>query len=126
MNENLVLVLAGLAGCLFGTLFFYGLWWTVRKGIACKQPALWLLGSLLLRTGIVLTGFYLISDGRWERLLACLLGFVIARFIVILLAHCRICSLASAKLSGQLRSSGQRDEYPVSPAEEANHAPFSR
>ncbi len=39
-------------------------------------------GSLLLRMSIVLAGFYVVSNGHWERLLMCLLGCVIARFIV--------------------------------------------
>ena len=82
MNEWLTLALALVAGLLLGAMFFGGLWWTVRKGVLSKQPALWFLGSLLLRTGIILAGFYSVSGGHWERLLACLLGFVMARFIV--------------------------------------------
>ncbi len=82
MNETLTLVLALAAGLLLGAFFFGGLWWTVRKGMSEKRPALWFFGSLLLRTGIVVAGFYLVGDGHWQRLLACLLGFVIARFIV--------------------------------------------
>ena len=116
MNENLLLTLAGLAGFLLGMFFFFGLWWTVRKGISSKRPALWFLGSLLLRTGIVLVGFYLISGGRWKRMLACLFGFVIARFIVIFRVRPRFCPQASTK------QSGQQAEHPVHPAEEANHA----
>ena len=41
-----------LAGALLGAFFFGGLWWTVQKGVASERPALWFLGSLLLRTGI--------------------------------------------------------------------------
>ena len=123
MNENLILVLAGLAGGLLGTIFFWSLWWTVRKGISCKQPILWFLGSLLLRTGIVLTSFHLISAGRWERLLACLIGFIIARFVVILLARPRLRPPAAMGQSGQVCSPGLQAEYPVRPAEEASHAP---
>jgi len=85
MNEITTLkwVLAVVAGLLLGTMFFVGLWWTVRKAIFSQRPALWLLGSQLLRTSLTLTGFYVVSGGHWQRLLACLLGFVIARFIVI-------------------------------------------
>ena len=82
MNETLTLVLALVAGVLLGAMFFGGLWWTVRKGVSSEQPALWFLGSLLLRTSIALAGFYFVARGHWERLLVCLLGFVIARFIV--------------------------------------------
>jgi len=82
INEIPALALALAAGMLLGALFFGGLWWTVRKGLSSKRPALWFMGSLLLRTGIVLAGFYFVSAAHWERLLACLLGFVIARLIV--------------------------------------------
>ena len=86
MNETLTLALALVAGLLLGAIFFGGLWWTVRKGVSSKQPTLWFFGSLLLRMSIALTGFYFVSGGHWERLLVCLLGFVIARFIVTRLA----------------------------------------
>jgi F1F0 ATPase subunit 2 len=43
---------------------------------------LWFLGSLLLRTSIVMAGFFMVGDGHWDRMLACLLGFVSARYIV--------------------------------------------
>jgi F1F0 ATPase subunit 2 len=82
MNETMILVLALLTGVLLGAIFFGGLWWTVRKGVSSKQPVLWFLGSLLLRMGLVLAGFYFVSGGHWERLLVCLLGFIMARFIV--------------------------------------------
>ncbi|MGD0614107.1 MAG: ATP synthase subunit I [Verrucomicrobiota bacterium] len=82
MNELLTLALALMAGLLLGAIFFGGLWWTVRKGISSKQPAFWFLGSLLLRMSIALAGFYFVSGRHWERLLLCLLGFVMARLIV--------------------------------------------
>jgi F1F0 ATPase subunit 2 len=82
MTESVRLMDALIEGVLLGTLFFGGLWWTVRQGVSVKRPALWFLGSLLLRTGIVLAGFYIVAGGHWERLLLCLLGFVIAHLIV--------------------------------------------
>lgn len=83
MGEGVVLVLAAGAGISLGALFFGGLWWTVRRAVSSKRPAVWFLMSLLLRTGIVLAGFYLIGDGHWNRLLASLAGFVIARVILL-------------------------------------------
>ena len=103
MNETLILVLALATGVLLGTIFFGGLWWTVQKGVSSKRPALWFFGSLLLRTSIVLVGFYFIARGHWERLLVCLLGFVMARLIVM-----RITRAA---------------EKPTYFAQEASHAP---
>jgi F1F0 ATPase subunit 2 len=82
MIEALGLALALAAGVLLGAIFFGGLWWTIQKGVSSKQPALLFLGSLLLRTGIVLAGFYLVAAGHWEKLLACLIGFVAARAAV--------------------------------------------
>ena len=83
MSDILALALALLAGALLGAFFFGGLWWTVQKGVTSERPALWFLGSLLLRTSLVLAGFYLASQGHWSRLVACLLGFLIARVIVV-------------------------------------------
>lgn len=82
MNDILDLVPALATGILLGAIFFAGLWWTVRKGLSSAQPALWFVGSLLLRTSITLAGLYVVSDGQWERLLVCLLGFTIPRPIM--------------------------------------------
>lgn len=87
MNEILNLVAALAAGLLLGAFFFGGLWWTVQKGLSSRRPALWFLGSLLLRTVIAVAGFYFTSSGRWERLLICLLGFFIMRRIIIRLTR---------------------------------------
>ena len=70
------------AGLVRGAIFFGGLWWTVRRGLAAAQPALWFLGGLLLRMGIVMGGFYLIGATDWKRWLMCLCGFVVARLAV--------------------------------------------
>jgi F1F0 ATPase subunit 2 len=83
MNEAWILILAGLAGAALGALFFGGLWWTVRKSVSSPRPAVWFFGSFLLRTSLTLAGFYGVAGGQWERLLACLLGFILARLIVI-------------------------------------------
>jgi len=103
MNETLILVLALATGILLGAIFFGGLWWTVQKGVSSKRPALWFFGSLLLRTSIALVGFYFIARGHWERLLVCLLGFVMARLIVMWLTRAA--------------------EKPTYLAQEASHAP---
>ena len=104
MHEFLTLILAWLAGLLLGAIFFAGLWWTVRKVVSSRQPALWFLGSVLLRMSIALAGFYFIGRGHWERLVVCLLGFVLARLVVTWLT----------------RPSGENQ---TRPAQEASHAP---
>jgi F1F0 ATPase subunit 2 len=87
MNEALSLAAGLLAGIILGAFFFGGLWWTIRKGVVSKRPALWFFGSLLLRTAIVVLGFYFILGDDWKRLLAGLLGFVIARLIAMRLTR---------------------------------------
>jgi len=87
MNNIFFLAFALIAGLLLGAIFFGGLWWTVRKGVFSKSPALWFLGSMLLRMGIVLIGFYFVGRDDWQRLVVCLLGFIIARLIVMRLTR---------------------------------------
>jgi F1F0 ATPase subunit 2 len=83
MSDIPILALALFAGAMLGALFFGGLWWTVQKGVTSERPALWFFGSMLLRTGIILAGFYFVSQGDWTRLVACAFGFLIARIIVV-------------------------------------------
>ena len=87
MNNFLNLTFAVFAGMMLGAIFFGGLWWTVRKGMTSAHPALLFLGSMLLRMGIVLLGFYFIMGDSWQRLLAGLLGFIIARTIMMRLTR---------------------------------------
>jgi F1F0 ATPase subunit 2 len=87
MNETLRLMVALVTGLLLGTMFFGGLWWTVQKGVSSKRPALWFVGSLLVRSSIALAGFYFIARSHWQRLIVCLVGFIVARFIVMRLSR---------------------------------------
>jgi F1F0 ATPase subunit 2 len=82
MNEVTNLTLALLAGLSLGAMFFGGLWWTVRQGMSAKHPALWLFGSVMLRMGAALAGFYFVGRDDWERLVVCLVGFILARAVV--------------------------------------------
>jgi F1F0 ATPase subunit 2 len=72
-----------LAGAALGTVFFGGLWWTVQRGAASTAPARWFVGSLVVRTGIVLAGVYVVGAGQPVRLGLCLLGIVLARAMVL-------------------------------------------
>jgi F1F0 ATPase subunit 2 len=74
---------AFLAGVALGCVFFGGLWWTVRRGAASAAPAWWFVASLVLRIALVLAGFYAIGAGQPARMGLCLLGFLMARVIVL-------------------------------------------
>jgi hypothetical protein len=56
---------------------------------------------------VALAGFYFVSRGHWERLLLCLLGFVVARLAVTFLTR-------------------TSETKPIRSASEAGHAPESR
>jgi F1F0 ATPase subunit 2 len=87
MDETLLLGLALLGGIGLGAIFFGGLWWTVRNGTTAPNPALWFFGSLVVRMSIVLGGLYHTAAYGWQPLLACLLGLVLARGLVIRLTR---------------------------------------
>ena len=106
MNETqlLLLLLAAFAGGIIGIIFFGGLWWTVHKGMTSRYAAFWFTGSLILRVGVTLAGFYFIGRNDWKMMLACLFGFVVARVVV-------------------TRLTGSRFQHPASSTTEVHHAP---
>jgi F1F0 ATPase subunit 2 len=83
MTEAVALLASLLGGALLGLAFFGGLRWTVRRGVTARSPALWFLGSALLRQGLCLVGFYLLARDDWHRLLLCLVGFLVARTVLL-------------------------------------------
>jgi F1F0 ATPase subunit 2 len=83
MSDLMPLAAALLAGMLLGAMYFGGLWWTVKRALASRWPARWFAVSVLLRLGLALSGFYFVAGADWKRLLACLIGFIIARVIAI-------------------------------------------
>jgi F1F0 ATPase subunit 2 len=105
MSEALMLGLAGVAGLLLGAIFFGGLWWTVRKGVASSRPALWFLGSLRAahrrRAGrLVCCRGRVVGNGCW----LCLLGF-------------------ASRVSSSPGSPRHRSPPPKAGTAEARHAP---
>jgi F1F0 ATPase subunit 2 len=84
MNPFLLLVFA--MGLFLGGIFFGGLWWTVRRAMASPHPARWFLISLIVRSSIVVFGFYALAGQDCQRWVACVLGLILARVIVIRLS----------------------------------------
>ena len=85
ISPPIALGLALLAGLVLGAAFYGGLWYTTSRGAIAKSPAIWFFVSSLLRMGIALAGFYWVGGGHWQRMLLCLLGFLVARLAV---THC--------------------------------------
>lgn len=83
MSSPLPLILSAITGTLLGLVFFQGLWITVRRLEQTRHPIVWMLGSLLLRFGLVLAGFFLLArQGDWTLLLAAVAGFTLARLLI--------------------------------------------
>lgn len=72
-----------LVGGVLGAVFFGGLWWTVHRAALSPTPARWFLVSFMVRTAIALAGVYAVGAGRPAHMGLCLLGFVLARAIVL-------------------------------------------
>jgi F1F0 ATPase subunit 2 len=76
------LSIAASAGLALGLFYFGGLWLTVRKISCSRRPGLLMSGSFVVRLLVTLCGFYLVMDGSLERVLACLAGFLVMRFVL--------------------------------------------
>ena len=76
---GLFIALALAAGLFLGCIYFAGLWLTIRQLQRTSRPGALLLCSFAIRASIVLTGFFLVSRGQWPAVVACLIGFLIAR-----------------------------------------------
>ncbi len=116
MNDMLAstfdLLLAGAAGGLLGLLFFGGLWWTLRRAFASPRPALWIGSSLLLRIVCVAAGFVVVAAGDWRRMLSCLLGFWVARWLIIRLTA-RLAQPAGASCIAAQHGGGEATTGPT-------------
>jgi F1F0 ATPase subunit 2 len=64
------------AGLALGALYFTGLWQTVKRMPTSERPLRLMLGSFALRLIVLLTAFFFIMGGHWERLAAAMIGFV--------------------------------------------------
>lgn len=79
---NLMLLLVFAVGLLLGGIFFGGLWWTVRRAMTSPHPARWFLISLIVRSGVVVFGFYAVAGQDWQRWIACVSGLILARMLI--------------------------------------------
>ena len=70
-------------GFLVGFVYFWSLKYTISHMVTARHPALVMIGSYVLRTVFMLLAFYLIMDGELMRLIACLVGFILARILLV-------------------------------------------
>lgn len=81
MNEDpIYLVTTFAAGLVLGAVYLTALWLVVQRLSRSQHPGLWLLGSAVVRIGLLLAAWYGVSGGQWQGVLACLLGFILVRF----------------------------------------------
>ena len=112
-----------LAGWVLGLLFYGGLWLTTSRILHSQHPVAWVLGGFLLRMALVLPALYWLTDARWERLLVCVGGFLIARPLIIRLsAQWQPASPTAMRKAPQAPASATEQL----PREEGKHASESR
>lgn len=104
MNEILSYVLSLAIGIILGMIFFIGLWWTIKKLVSSKHPLVLFFTSIFLRIGLVLVSFYYLGHDDWIKLISCLVGFIIGRFIVIKLSDQTLKNLTQLKEEASLAS----------------------
>jgi F1F0 ATPase subunit 2 len=81
--ETVVMAVNFVAGLIIGGLYFFGLWWTVRRLPSLTAPGFWTVASFILRSVMALSLFYLLSQGVLKNLLMCLTGFTLMRLFLV-------------------------------------------
>ncbi len=80
MNNEIALIAASFAlGALAGTLYFGGLWLTLRRIGEAKRPQLRLALSFILRMSLLLALFYSLTGQGAIAMFAAMAGLLIAR-----------------------------------------------
>ena len=79
-----MLLLMVLLGMAVGAVYFIWLWKTVSHIPQAKHPMLLTFGGFFGRMIMTVGVFALVAvGGHWDRLLACMIGFLISRFILV-------------------------------------------
>ncbi len=71
------------AGLLIGMAFFGGLMWTIRGLTRTRHPLALALGSLVMRTTLVVAAILLVCRDEWQRYVVVLAGVFIARLVAV-------------------------------------------
>jgi F1F0 ATPase subunit 2 len=83
MYQWVHVLLSFITGMALGTIYFSGLWSTVKNLQDSERPLALVFWSFMARASIAVTGFYVVMNGRWEQLAAALFGFLLMREILV-------------------------------------------
>jgi F1F0 ATPase subunit 2 len=78
-----MLIVGFLFGGVLAILHLTALWFSVRRIPRMARPGLWLVGTAVLRITAVAAAFVWLAAGGWQRLMGCLAGFVIVRWVAV-------------------------------------------
>jgi F1F0 ATPase subunit 2 len=68
---------------IMGAFYFWGLWVTIRGLFEARMPGRLMAISYMVRVLVVLSGFYVVMGGHWERLIVAMIGFILMREILL-------------------------------------------
>ena len=83
MHLFFILLLMTASGFGLGVVYFAVLLKTMNSFMTWKHWKLLMVASFAVRASLLLACFILLSNWDWRRLLALVLGFMIARFIMV-------------------------------------------
>lgn len=75
------------AGAAVGLVFFGGLRWTIDRLATSRRPRLLVVGSLVVRTVLLVAVLIALADGGFVRVVAALGGVLVARTAVVAAAN---------------------------------------
>jgi F1F0 ATPase subunit 2 len=85
MSTTTMIIISLITGVLLGSFYFGGLWLTIKHFTAkSKSYHLLFILSFLLRTTVVVSGFFLLLQmvHQWQALAVALVGFLISRTVI--------------------------------------------
>jgi len=83
VSDVLFVAVALVVGGGLGLFYFGGLWLTLQRLPRLKHPAALALASFFGRTVIVVLVIFLVARDSWQRIAACLVGFLAVRGLMI-------------------------------------------
>lgn len=83
IDRFIILAAMLVVGFAVGILYFLGLWLTLSRYTGKEHFGSKLLVSFLIRLALAISVFYFFMQNDWQRLILLLIGFLIARQVMI-------------------------------------------